>query len=82
MESKLTILIQGQKLKDVFVLIRWPFVQELMEYEWFRPECRLRHAFEDQEYLSSAYFVPLSRLLEVGQYMDGAEFNDYLPRNN
>jgi hypothetical protein len=30
----------------LYVLVRWPTVQDLMEYEWFRAECILYQAFE------------------------------------
>jgi hypothetical protein len=50
---------------ELYVLIKWPFVQDLMEYSWFRLECILYQAFEEQEYLDSAYFVPLKRIYEV-----------------
>lgn len=50
---------------ELYVLIKWPFVQDLMNYDWFRTECLLYQAFEEQEHLDSAYFVPLKRLYEV-----------------
>src|SRR5579872_4440541 len=46
--------------EDLYLLVRWPWVQELMEYEWFRQECYLHQAFDDQDHLDSAYFVPLT----------------------
>lgn len=49
---------------DLYVLVRWPFVQDLMEAEWFRAECILYQSFDEQEHLDSAYFVPLNRLYE------------------
>ena len=50
---------------ELYVLVQWPTVQELMEYDWFYKECYLQQAMESQEYLNSAYFVPLSRLNEI-----------------
>jgi hypothetical protein len=50
---------------ELYILVKWPFVQDLMEYDWFRSECLLHQAFEEQEYLDSAYFVPLKRIYEV-----------------
>ena len=47
-----------------YVLILWPEVQELMEYPWFRQECYLLNAFEEQAYYYSAYFVPEERYNE------------------
>ncbi len=49
----------------MFELILWPEVQELMEYDWFRKECYLLQAFEDQEHVDSAYFVPAARLKQI-----------------
>jgi hypothetical protein len=50
-----------------YVLVLWPEVQELMDYKWFRAECILYQAFDDQKYLSSAYFIPLRRIIEINQ---------------
>lgn len=49
---------------ELYVLVKWPFVQDLMEEVWFRSECVLYQAFDDQEHLDSAYFVPLNRIYE------------------
>jgi hypothetical protein len=49
----------------LYVLVVWPEVQELMEYEWFRPECILYQAVSEQQYFDSAYFVPLKRIIEI-----------------
>ncbi|SFS62124.1 hypothetical protein SAMN04487890_102463 [Mucilaginibacter polytrichastri] len=51
-----------------YILVEWPFVQDLMEYDWFRQECYLHQAFGDQPYLDSAYFVPLIRLIEINYF--------------
>jgi hypothetical protein len=52
---------------DVYELVKWPEVQELMEYDWFRNECFLCNASDSQEQLSSAYFVPIRRLMEIDE---------------
>lgn len=52
-------------LEDLYVLVKWPFVQQLMEADWFRSECILYQAFDDQEHVDSAYFVPLNRLYQA-----------------
>lgn len=49
---------------ELYVLVKWPFVQDLMEQSWFRAECILYQSFDEQEYLDSAYFVPLKRLYQ------------------
>ena len=59
--------IEVNDIDSLYVLVLWPEVQELMEYDWFRKECILYNAFDDQEYLSSAYFVPYTRILEISQ---------------
>ena len=52
-------------MKGEYVLIVWPWVQELMGYPWFREECYLMHGFEWQEHVHSSYFVPKKRIEEV-----------------
>jgi len=46
---------------DKYILVRWPKVQDMMEESWFRSECYLLQAFDDQEHIDSAYFVPEER---------------------
>jgi len=67
MDTNLKAFIATQSTDDLYVLIRWPFVQDLMDYDWFREESILYQAFEDQEYLDSSYFVPVTRLHEIEQ---------------
>lgn len=62
MEFDIDYQVNGDYL---YVLILWPEVQDLMRYDWFRSECRLHQAFDDQEHLDSAYFVPLKRIMEL-----------------
>ena len=52
---------------EVYELVKWPEVQELMDYDWFTKECFLYNAIEDQEQLSSAYFVPIRRIMEIDE---------------
>ena len=47
-----------------YILIAWPEVQDYMEEKWFRKECYLCQAFDDQEHIDSAYFVPKERVNE------------------
>ena len=49
----------------MYQLITFPEVQQYMEYIWFRSECYLVVAFEEQEHYDSAYFVPQHRIEEV-----------------
>ncbi len=52
-------------MRGEYVLVVWPFVQELMEYPWFRTECYLLQALEGQKHLDSSYFVPKKRIQEL-----------------
>jgi len=52
---------------ELYKIVQWPDVQDLMEYDWFRSESILYQPFEDQVYLDSAYFVPLQRLFEISE---------------
>ncbi|WP_462265122.1 hypothetical protein [Mucilaginibacter sp.] len=63
--EQLNALLQTTPEDDLYVLVRWPEVQELMEHNWFRSECLLYNPFDDQVYLDSAYFVPAVRLAEL-----------------
>lgn len=47
-----------------YVMVTWPYSQEFMEHERFN-ECYLVQAMEDQEEISSAYFVPEDLYNEV-----------------
>jgi hypothetical protein len=46
---------------DSFVLVQWPESQEYMEEDWFRNEAVLD---SDMQFGSSAYLIPLFRVLE------------------
>jgi hypothetical protein len=62
MDKTLSIFIDSLPHENVYVLVQWPWVQELMEYGWFRKECYLHQAFDGQPYPPSAYFVPIGRI--------------------
>jgi hypothetical protein len=53
-------------MKGEYVLVVWPFVQELMEYPWFRTECYLMQGLEGQDHYDSSYFVPKMRIQALG----------------
>ena len=48
---------------ETYVIVQWPDVQSLMDFDWFQDEC---HLISDEngveKYGSSAYFVPKSRI--------------------
>lgn len=46
--------------REAYVLVPWPESQDLMEEEWFDEEAVLD---VDARFGSSAYFVPLKRIL-------------------
>ena len=49
--------------EDRYILVYFPQVQLYMEEDWFDAEAILYQAIsEEQEYLSSAYFIPESRI--------------------
>lgn len=49
-------------MKGEYILVLWPYVQELMSYNWFRKECYLLQGFPEQEHHDSSYFVPKERI--------------------
>ncbi len=67
MKNNLSKHVGAESIDELYVLVKWPFVQEFMDYEWFRTECFLYHASDDQPNLSSAYFVPISRIMAIKQ---------------
>jgi len=52
---------------DLYTLVQWPWVQGLTEYDWFPYDCYVHQTFEDQEYHDSAYFVPVTRIIQINQ---------------
>ena len=55
---------------ELYTIVTWTDdVQELMNYGWFESEC---HLINDEigleKYGSSAYFVPIERLKEIGNW--------------
>lgn len=47
-----------------YTMITFPEIQDYMEEPWFKEECYLVQAFEDQPHFDSAYFVPIARVLK------------------
>ena len=68
MSTPLSTIIEKIPHSTIYTVIEWPFVQDLMEHDWFRQECYLHQAFDDQPYLDSAYFVPMNRLIEIDYF--------------
>jgi len=67
MKITLSTLTNPDSIDVLYVLVRFPLVQELMAHDWFHKECFLYQAHDGQEYLSSAYFVPISRIMAIKQ---------------
>ena len=67
MNTELSTLISIAAIEDFYLLVKWPYVQDLMDYAWFQKECYLHQPFPEQEYFPSAYFVPLARILALKQ---------------
>lgn len=61
------ILITNEVLPvyRIYVLIEWPYVQDLMSQPWFATDCMLYQATDEQEQLPQAYFVPMERFAEA-----------------
>ena len=48
---------------ETYVIVQWPDVQSLMDFDWFQDECHLINDENGVEkYGSSAYFVPKNRI--------------------
>jgi hypothetical protein len=61
----------GIGIQGEYVLVIWPWVQELMSYDWFRKECYLMQGWESQDHCDSSYFVPKKRIMELsGEEID------------
>ena len=58
-------------MSEEYILIHWPDVQALMDEKWFRKESYLCQAFDDQEHIDSAYFVPKDRVKEYNDNLKG-----------
>ena len=57
--------IATSRLEGIYMLIKWPESQLLMDEEWFDKECHLADMERDPEVGSSAYFVPVKRMNEL-----------------
>lgn len=44
---------------NIYVLVRWPDVQDYMDYDWFVEEAVLHPE------ISSAYFIPINRIHKI-----------------
>ncbi|WP_462265123.1 hypothetical protein [Mucilaginibacter sp.] len=51
----------------LYILLQWPYVQDLMEQSWFQSDCILYQPTQDQEHLPQAYFIPMERFAEAIQ---------------
>ncbi len=54
-------------MREEYVLVVWPWVQQLMDYSWFRAECYLMQGLAGQEHFDSSYFVPKKRIEELDE---------------
>ena len=64
MDSNLSTLIDSLPSNTLYVLVRWPFFEELKKCSWFDDEC-VYYGTWDTESIIKAYFVPISRMLEL-----------------
>jgi hypothetical protein len=51
------------QMEGIYMLIKWPESQLLMDEEWFETECHIADMTRDPEVGSSAYFVPVKRMV-------------------
>jgi hypothetical protein len=51
-----------KKLENVYLLVKWPESQVIMDEEWFDKECHLADSERDSDIGNSAYFVPMRRV--------------------
>jgi hypothetical protein len=49
-------------MEGIYMLIKWPESQLLMDEDWFDKECHLADMVKDPEVGNSAYFVPVKRM--------------------
>lgn len=49
-------------VEDSYILVQWPESQQLMEEDWFQEEAILALGNEEKTG-SSAYFIPLKRII-------------------
>lgn len=53
---------------NIYVLVRWPDVQDYMDYDWFVEEAVLHPE------ISSAYFIPINRIHNTTKLFDNPFF--------
>lgn len=51
------------QMEGIYMLIKWPESQLIMDEEWFDRECHLADMARDSEVGNSAYFVPVKRMV-------------------
>ncbi|MDR3695594.1 hypothetical protein [Mucilaginibacter sp.] len=53
--------------KDLYEIVYWPQVLKYMIYDWFTLECFLCVSLEEDVVLSTTYFVPIRRIMEIDE---------------
>ena len=61
------------KMEGIYMLIKWPESQLLMDEEWFDRECHLADMVKDPEVGNSAYFVPVKRMIVLEEKLKEIE---------
>jgi hypothetical protein len=59
--EQLLAFAEANDINDLYVLIRGRYIEELMEYHWFNPECYRCTSYG----LQLAYFVPIRCILKI-----------------
>ena len=61
------------KMEGIYMLIKWPESQLLMDEEWFNRECHIADLSRDPEVGTSAYFVPVKRMVILEEKLKAIE---------
>lgn len=48
-----------------YILVKFPEIQGYMHFDWFRAECYLCQAHNDQKHHDQSYFIPKKRYMEI-----------------
>lgn len=59
--TTLLAFVEANDIEDMYILIRGRYIEDLMEYHWFNPECYRCKSYG----LQLAYFVPIRRIVKV-----------------
>jgi len=67
MKNDLSAMVNLGIIDELYVLIRWPELEEFIGEEWFQEECFPCKPFDEGQCRWSGYFVPIARYMAVYQ---------------